>query len=145
MSRGMRKSGKRALAALAPAVAATLAAVPAKAADVPSGFPAAGPVVWPSVSVRNAPRPSARRVMVLRALRRDYRPQIVLAIGMRRLGVVRATRARLVLANTGGARALELTARQPGSDGNAFRVSVSDQAGTADDVLTVFAGTSQLL
>ncbi len=80
----------------------------------------------PSVVVRKAPRPSAGRKMVLRELRSDLRPQIVHAIAMRRIGVVQEAKARLVLANTNGANALQLTARHAGAEGNAIRIAVRD-------------------
>ena len=115
------------------------------ASTPPSSFPAAGPVVWPSVGVRTAPRMTAKRKMVLRELRSDFRPQIVLALAARRIGAVAPAKARLTMPNTSGAPALVLTAREGGLDGNRFRVTVQDpepEAGTDDLVISV--GTSEL-
>jgi lipoprotein-anchoring transpeptidase ErfK/SrfK len=102
------------------------------AAAVPSRFPAAGELLVPSVVVRKQPRPTAGRKMVLRELRSDLRPQIVHAIGMRRIGVVQELKARLVLANANGANALQLTAREAGAEGNSIRVAVRDVPANPD-------------
>jgi lipoprotein-anchoring transpeptidase ErfK/SrfK len=135
-----------AVAALAGVIALALPlAANGQAATPPSGFPAAGPVVWPSVTVRKAPRASARRVTVLRELRSDYRPQIVLALALRRVGAAPGTQAALTLPNTAGAAALALTARQAGADGNVYHVSVRDTATAGTDVFTVYAGGSKLI
>jgi lipoprotein-anchoring transpeptidase ErfK/SrfK len=140
--------GKRAaaVAGLVGAVALVLPlAANAQAAEPPSGFPAAGPVVWPSVTVRKAPRATARRVMVLRELRSDYRPQIVLALAMRRVGAAPGTQAALTLRNAAGVAALALRAREAGADGNVFRVSARDSATPGADVFAVYAGGSKLI
>jgi lipoprotein-anchoring transpeptidase ErfK/SrfK len=67
------------IALAAVAVAATHAARPASAAPVTS-FPAAGELVIPSVTVRDAPRQDARAVRQLRQFRPDFHPEIVLAL-----------------------------------------------------------------
>ncbi len=128
--------GRKALAgALLGALAAVLllALAPgAMAASVPSRFPAAGELLVPSVVVRKQPRRSAARKTVLRELRPDLRPQIVHAIGMRRIGVVQELKAKLVLANANGANALQVTAREAGAEGNSIRVAVRDVPANTD-------------
>jgi hypothetical protein len=47
----------------------------------PTSLPAAGPLVWPSVVARAAPRPDASPLLVFHQLRRDLLPQIVFALG----------------------------------------------------------------
>jgi len=46
-------------------------------------LPAAGPLLWPALAARSAPRAHARVVRVFRQLRPDLLPQIVLATGAR--------------------------------------------------------------
>jgi lipoprotein-anchoring transpeptidase ErfK/SrfK len=126
------------------AAALVLLVVPAaSAANVPSRFPAAGTLVWPTVSVRTQPSANARRITTLYELRRDRLPQIVLAIGMRRIGAVDPAPATLVLRNAAGAGALQLTAREAGRDGNSYRVSVFDSG--EQDQFAVFVGGVELL
>lgn len=124
-------------------VAFFLVSTAAAAAAAPSRFPAAGRLAVSSVTVRAAPSPGARRVMTLYELRRDFRPQIVLAIGMRRIGYVAPRDASLTVANASGARALQLVARDMGRDGNSVRVSVFD--GGAEDQLAVFVQGVELV
>ncbi len=57
------------------------AARTANAPALPSSYPAAGEIVTPQVAARMAPDPDARIVSRLRQFRRDYRFQIVLALG----------------------------------------------------------------
>jgi lipoprotein-anchoring transpeptidase ErfK/SrfK len=78
-TRPLRAFARPTLAGLA--VAAALAAAPAASAQIPARFPAAGDIVANTLVVRAAPRPSARVVKRLRAVRRDGRLQIVHAIG----------------------------------------------------------------
>ncbi|MBA2615505.1 MAG: L,D-transpeptidase [Actinobacteria bacterium] len=115
------------LLALATMVASAWAVVPmASASTAPARFPAAGQVVWPSVAVRAAPRASARRMVVLRELRTDFRPQIVLALAMRRVGSVPGTPASVVLKDAANRDALKVVARDEGDEGNSFQVTVRD-------------------
>jgi lipoprotein-anchoring transpeptidase ErfK/SrfK len=132
--------------AAAAAIAAVLAlalAPPASAANPPSRFPAAGYLVQPSVAVRRAPSPTARRMLVLHELRRDLRPQVVHAIGMRRVGVAPGVKATVTIPNAGGQPALTLTAREAGTDANGLRATVYDGAG--DDALAIFVGSAELI
>ena len=120
-----RKTASTAVAALAFAIALALLVAPsASPANPPSRFPAAGTLAQASVAVRKSPSTSARRVMTLLELRRDYRPQIVLAIGMRRVGYVPATHAQATLVNTSGQPALRVLARAEGTAGHVIRVTV---------------------
>jgi lipoprotein-anchoring transpeptidase ErfK/SrfK len=64
-----------AAAALAPS------AQTANATAIPSSYPAAGELVRAQVAVRTAPDPAARVIRTLHQFRRDYRLQIVLALG----------------------------------------------------------------
>ena len=74
----MRRLGALACAAT---LAASLAASPAQTARSTSEpWPRAGTLVAGSVAARVAPDPKARVVHVLRQFRRDYRPQVVLAV-----------------------------------------------------------------
>jgi lipoprotein-anchoring transpeptidase ErfK/SrfK len=110
-----------------------------------SKFPAAGTLIQSSVVVRNRPSAGARRMLTLYELRRDYRPQIVLAIGSRRVGFVPATHARLTIRNTGGSNALELRAIDSGKDSNTIRVSIQDVAANpGQDDLVIFIGGVEL-
>lgn len=61
--------------------AATHAATPPQAKTRAAAFPQAGVILRETVSVRSAPRRSAREVKVLRQFRADNRPTIVFAIG----------------------------------------------------------------
>ncbi len=60
----------------------TPSALPATS-GVPASFPAAGSIVPVAVIARSAPSLRAKRVLVLQQFRRDFRPQVVLAIGSR--------------------------------------------------------------
>ena len=60
------------------------AATPSAAAAPAIAFPAAGTLQRDAVAVRAAPDPRARVVRVFHQFRRDFRPQIVLALGWRR-------------------------------------------------------------
>jgi lipoprotein-anchoring transpeptidase ErfK/SrfK len=67
------------VAALAAAAAAPL---PVGAeSSVPSSFPAAGELLVTQVAARNAPERNARVIRILHQFRRDYRRQIVQALG----------------------------------------------------------------
>jgi lipoprotein-anchoring transpeptidase ErfK/SrfK len=126
------------------AVIAVALLAPSAPAQV-SRFPAAGPLMQSSVAVRKRPSPAARRIMTLYELRRDYRPQIVLAIGARRVGFVPARHARLTIGNTSGAGALAIQARDPGNESNSIRVSVQNVATNASqDDLVLFIGGVEL-
>jgi lipoprotein-anchoring transpeptidase ErfK/SrfK len=134
------------LLALGATVAAVLAAAPAASAETtPRSFPAAGQLVWPSVAVRTAPRPTAKRKLVLRDVRSDLRPQIVLAIGMRRIGFKAGAHASVTVANTAGAAAFTLQARDAGDGGNALRVAVEESATApaTEDVFAIYQGASE--
>jgi len=131
------------LLALAALASVFLVSTAAATAATPSRFPAAGRLAVSSVAVRAAPRTSARRIMTLYELRRDFRPQIILALGMRRIGYVAPREASLALTNSAGARALHLVARGMGRDGNAVRVSVFD--GGPSDQLAVFVQGVELM
>lgn len=66
-------------------IALVIATHAAEARGAPARtVPAAGVLAWPAVAVRAEPHAKARRVTLLRQFRRDFRPQIVLAIGARR-------------------------------------------------------------
>ena len=70
----------RAWKVAAAAVAAAVLAPAAQAADrAPAAFPAAGELVVPAVTARVQPSYNARRVVVLRQFRADYRRHVVLA------------------------------------------------------------------
>jgi lipoprotein-anchoring transpeptidase ErfK/SrfK len=126
------------------AVTVALAPSQGAAAEV-TRFPAAGPLVESSVAVRRQPTASSKRMMTLYELRRDYRPQIVLAIGSRRVGFVPATHARLVIPNSTGAGALELRARAAGKESNTIRISIQNVAvSPAEDDLVIFVGGVEL-
>lgn len=56
----------------------------ARAQAAPASVPAAGHVVWAQVAVRAKPDRAAPRTDVLTQFRADYRPRVVLAIGVRR-------------------------------------------------------------
>jgi lipoprotein-anchoring transpeptidase ErfK/SrfK len=73
-------SGRCALVMLAVGVAG-LGATHANGAQRPAPFPAAGDLVNSSVVVRAAPSKRARVVRVLHEFRKDFRLQIVLAVG----------------------------------------------------------------
>jgi lipoprotein-anchoring transpeptidase ErfK/SrfK len=111
------------LAALVVVLVALLA--PAAPAAV-SKLPAAGQLAWPSVAVRKAPSPTAKRKMTLFELRSDLRPQIVLAIGKRLVGYRAGAKATGTLLAADGRPALALVARDEGDDGNALRVRIED-------------------
>lgn len=51
-----------------------------------ASVPAAGHIEWAQVAVRSAPSRSAARVAVLTQFRPDFRPRVVLAVGVRRDG-----------------------------------------------------------
>ena len=68
-----------ALLALAAFAAAGRAAPP----QLPRTFPAAGEIVVRNAVVRAAPSQRAKRIAVLHDLRKDFRPQIVLALELR--------------------------------------------------------------
>jgi lipoprotein-anchoring transpeptidase ErfK/SrfK len=68
-----------ALLALAAFAAAGRAAPP----QLPRTYPAAGEIVVRNAVVRSAPSARAKRVAVLHDLRKDFRPQIVLALELR--------------------------------------------------------------
>ena len=121
------------------------ALAPAWASAEVTKFPAAGPLAQSSVVVRRLPTASSRRITTLYELRRDYRPQIVLAIGSRRVGFVPARHAQLVISNASGAGALEVRARDSGTEANAMRVSVNEGTDPAQDRFVVFVGNVELM
>jgi len=130
---------------LATLVAASIAvAAPSSTAAV-SKLPAAGQLAWPSVAVRANPSASARRKMTLRELRSDYRPQIVLAVGMRRVGFRAGQKSAVTLRNTSGMPALALAARDEGDDGNALHVGIQDSATAGEDIFVIYQHGSELL
>jgi lipoprotein-anchoring transpeptidase ErfK/SrfK len=114
------------------------------AADV-TRFPAAGTLAVSSVAVRRQPSPGARRMMTLYELRSDNRPQIVLAIGSRRIGAVPGKQARLVIPNSGGAGALEIRSRDEGTESNTYLVSIQNNASPEKDNFTLFVGGNPLI
>lgn len=128
-------------------VVALVATVAPAASAAPKTFPASGQLVWPSVAVRKAPAPTAARKMTLFDLRSDLRPQIVLAIGQRRVGFLAGTYAQTTLTNTAGAPALAVRARDEGDDGNGYHVAVQDSRnGLADwDDFVIFDGSGELM
>jgi lipoprotein-anchoring transpeptidase ErfK/SrfK len=76
---------KAVLAALLPALLAFVPVAPAQPAATLAkrvSVVGSGELNW-DVAVRAAPRSDARRVTVLRQFRRDYRPQVVLALAQR--------------------------------------------------------------
>jgi hypothetical protein len=115
----------------------------ADAATAPKRFPAAGYLVQSSVAVRRAPSFRARRMLVLHELRRDRRPQVIHAIGMRRVGRAPGAKATARLANAAGQLALTLTARTVGTEANGLRATVLD--GTVDDALALFLNGNELI
>ena len=125
------------------AVSLFVAAPSRAAAPEPRAFPAAGKLLWPSVVVRSAPSNSARRKMTLYELRRDLRPQVVLAIGSRRIGYAAPAQARLVLKNAAGADAVAVASRVEGEEGNEYGVGVVDGVGT--DEFVVYVGFNELI
>ena len=136
----MRRPGLRAgyLFSLLVASLAVAPAAPAAAETVK--FPAAGQLVSSSVAARSAPSATARTVRVLSQFRRDFRPQIVLAIAGRRVGSVAPTSATAMLGDADRTAALQLVARQAGAAGNALSVVVRDrEADPANDELVVRA------
>lgn len=62
---------------------ALAAFVPGGRAAPPPSLPTGGTLAWHGLAVRSAPDPSSRRVAVLYEFRRDYRPQVVFAVGAR--------------------------------------------------------------
>ena len=130
---------------LATVVATSVAVAAPSGSAAVSKLPAAGQLAWPSVAVRATPSPSARRKMTLHELRSDYRPQIVLAIGMRRVGFRAGSQAAVTLANTSGAPALALVARDEGDDGNGLHVGIQDSATAGEDIFVIYQDGSELL
>lgn len=98
-------------------------------------LPAAGTVLWSSVAARKNPSTSAGRKMVLHQMRVDGRPQIVHAIGKRRIGSARGVSAQLTLSNTGGQPAVRLTAKLAGSTANDYRITIGDGAPGQDEFI----------
>ena len=137
-------------ALVAALVVAVVAALAPAASAAPSRYPAAGQLMWPSVTVRKAPSPTAARKMRLFELRSDLRPQIVLAIGQRRVGFRPAARATATLANSAGQPSLSLVARDAGAAGNGLQVAIADaprapEAPDTEDVFIIFQGGSELM
>ena len=56
----------------------------ARAEAATAGLPAAGHISWAQVAVRSKPHRSAARTETLTQFRRDFRPRVVLALGVRR-------------------------------------------------------------
>ena len=109
-------------------LAVALAAPSVASAGVPASYPAAGPVVKPSVIIRANPGMSSKRVHLLHDFRDDGLTQYVLALKGKRIGVVAATHAKLNL-KYAGTNALLLTARQAGTAGNALSAQVTNVSG----------------
>jgi lipoprotein-anchoring transpeptidase ErfK/SrfK len=136
--------------ALVVALVAFVAALAPAASAAPSGYPAAGQLMWPSVTVRKAPSSTAARKMRLFELRSDLRPQIVLAIGQRRVGFRASARSAGTLTNSAGQPALGLVARDAGAAGNSLQVAIIDaprapDAPDTEDVFVIFQGGSELM
>ena len=138
-----KNAGRSAALAGALAVVALLVGAPGARAAEAKSFPAAGELIVPSVVVRKAPSASAGRKMTLHEYRRDYRRQIVLAIGSRLIGQVDGARARLTLRNTAGAPAIVATSLIDGAEGNGYRVGLED--GPETDDFVVYAGSAELM
>jgi lipoprotein-anchoring transpeptidase ErfK/SrfK len=130
-------------AALA-ALACAFALAPRAAAAVPATFPAAGKVVSSAVTVRKAPRAGAARKMVLYQRRIDGHPQIVLAVGKRTVGAVRARTASMTVRNAAGATALRIVARAAGSSEHRYRITIHDSATPGLDRFELYDGGSLL-
>jgi lipoprotein-anchoring transpeptidase ErfK/SrfK len=133
------------LAALVVVLVALLA--PAAPAAV-SKLPAAGQLAWPSVAVRKAPSPTAKRKMTLFELRSDLRPQIVLAVGKRLVGYQAPARATATLnAASTGQPVLALVARDEGVGGNALQVRIAESGSAPDteDEIVIVQGGSELM
>jgi lipoprotein-anchoring transpeptidase ErfK/SrfK len=111
-------------------LAAALAAPSAGAAREPSSYPAIGPIVVPSVVVRKNPNVKSKKVLLLRDYRFDLLTQYVMAVSGKRIGVIPARKAHVVLKNTGGTTGLVLSARTAGRSGNRLSVAVVDESGT---------------
>jgi lipoprotein-anchoring transpeptidase ErfK/SrfK len=56
----------------------------ARAAGASTGLPAAGHIAWAQVAVRSQPDRAAKRITTLTQFRPDFRPRVVLALGVRR-------------------------------------------------------------
>lgn len=69
--------------ALAVGALALLGLAPGAQAAPAERFPAAGPIVWSAIAVRQAPTTASPRVKVFPAFRSDYRPRVLLALGAR--------------------------------------------------------------
>jgi lipoprotein-anchoring transpeptidase ErfK/SrfK len=80
--------------------------------------------------------------MVIGQMRVDGRPQIVHAIGKRRVGATAGTAAQLTLTNTAGGGAVRLTAKVPGATANDFRVTVADGNVAGQDEFTLYDGVA---
>jgi hypothetical protein len=76
-----RKS--RARASLTLILLALSVLAPGARADPPAAFPRAGGINWNAIAVRSAPTVAAPRIGVLHEFRRDYRHQVVFALGQR--------------------------------------------------------------
>lgn len=76
-----RKS--RARTSLTLTLLALSVAAPGARADPPAAFPAAGGINWSAIAVRSGPSADAPRIGVLQEFRRDYRYQVVFALGQR--------------------------------------------------------------
>ena len=68
------------IAALAALAALVLALAPSALAEPPASYPAAGRILATQVTIRAAPASDSRPVLRLSQFRRDFRPQIVLAL-----------------------------------------------------------------
>ena len=56
----------------------------ARAAGAATDLPAAGQIAWAQVAVRAQPERAAKRIATLSQFRADFRPRVVLAVGVRR-------------------------------------------------------------
>ena len=80
-------SRRRSRASLVACLALALLALTGEArAEARTSVPAAGHINWAQVAVRAQPSRTAQRVVVLSQFRDDFRPRVVLALGLRRDG-----------------------------------------------------------
>jgi lipoprotein-anchoring transpeptidase ErfK/SrfK len=113
-------------------LAVALAAPSVASAGEPASYPAAGPVVKPSVVIRANPKMGSKKLLLLRDYREDGLTQYVLAVSGRRIGVVAARHAKLTLKNIFGVGAFVLTARKTGKAGNRLTAAVVDELAPSD-------------
>ena len=78
-----RRPSRASLVALL-ALASLLLGGEARAEEGSASIPAAGHIAWAQVAVRSEPRTAAPRSTVLTQFHRDFRPRVVLAVGVHR-------------------------------------------------------------